>query len=686
MQQLNLKPAHKAIKDYYATMHQYDAQHITHEGAVSGPFANLLQHCAKQIDATFLQQYTMHTNTGNRIVIDGAVTRLGIPMAYWEAKDVHDNLTQAVQQKRDAGYPLDNILFQTPQRGILVQNGHTALDTDITDPTNLINALKALFSFRKPAHENWEKAVTDFKTHLPDMATEMQHLIEQQYADDTTFKTAFNAFYETCKAAINPNLSQTAVEEMLIQHILTERIFRRVFARSDFTRRNIIAREIENVTDTLMRHAVSRDAFLQPLDTFYNAIENAANECRDFTQKQHLLNTFYEQFFQGFSEDVADTHGIVYTPQPIVDFMVNSTQHLLKTEFGRSLSDTGVHIIDPFVGTGNFIVRLMRDINGIALQHKYQHELHCNEVMLLPYYIASLNIEQEYYQRTQTYLPFDGIALADTFELLEDKQMPLFSQENTDRVGRQKNTDMFVVIGNPPYNMGQVNDSDNNRNRKYETMDEKIKDTYAADSKATLRNKLSDPYVKAIKWASDRIGEEGVVAFVTNNGFLDGIAFDGMRKHLAQDFDEIYILDMSGNVRKNPKLSGTTHNVFGIQVGVSINFFVKKKDKSETAIIYYARLEEDWRKEQKYDFLNTKEHYQNIEWQQIAPDKKHTWLTEGLHSEFDTFLPMGTKEAKAAKGTADDVIFKNYSLGISTNRDPWVINSEKNTLDRKSVV
>ena len=243
--------------------------------------------------------------------------------------------------------------------------------------------------------------------------------------------------------------------------------------------------------------------------------------------------------FKGSPEDVADTHGIVYTPQPIVDFMVNSVEHILKTEFSRSLSDTGVHIIDPFVGTGNFIVRLMQDIQGTALEEKYRHELHCNEVMLLPYYIASLNIEQEFYQRTGTYLPFEGIALADTFELLEQQQRELFTRENTERVERQKAADMFVVIGNPPYNMGQINENDNNKNREYETMDALIRKTYSQDSKARNKRPLSDPYVKAMLWASKRIGEEGVVAFVTNNGFLDGIAFDGMRKHLAQDFTKI---------------------------------------------------------------------------------------------------------------------------------------------------
>jgi len=186
-------------------------------------------------------------------------------------------------------------------------------------------------------------------------------------------------------------------------------------------------------------------------------------------------------------------------------------------------------------------------------------------------------------------------------------------------------------------------------------MDERIADTYAKDSKATLRNKLSDPYVKAIRWASDRIGEEGVVAFVTNNGFLDGVAFDGMRKRLAEEFDAIYILDLGGNVRKNPKLSGTTHNVFGIQVGVSINFFIKKADNTDSQTqIFYACGDEFWRKEDKYDHLNSKQHYRNVEWKRVTPDKRNTWLTEGLHAEFDTFTPMGDKAMKAAKGPATD--------------------------------
>ena len=667
MPQLKLKSSHKAIRDYYATLQQYAQHDITHEGAVSNPFAFLLDACAKQVDATLVPQYPMRTPAGNRIVLDGVILdAYRIPFAYWEAKDIDDNLHRAVQEKRDAGYPFDNIFFQTPQRGILYQNGEQVFDVDITDPTRLIVALQHLFAAPPAALENWHAAVAEFKERVPALGKRLAELIAEQHERNPQFVTAFTDFYQQCRTAINPNLSITAVEEMLIQHLLTERIFRTVFDNPDFTRRNIIAREIENVIEVLIQNAFSRDEFLSPLNPFYIAIENAATLCKDFSQKQEFLNTVYEHFFQGFSVEVADTHGIVYTPQPIVDFMVKSVEHILESEFGRSLSDTGVHIIDPFVGTGNFIVRLMQDLRATTLAEKYQTELHCNEILLLPYYIASLNIEHEFFQRTQTYRPFEGIALADTFELLEEQQPQLFTQENTERVKRQKAADMFVVIGNPPYNLRQVNENDNNKNRKYETIDALLRETYSRDSAATNKIALSDPYAKAILWASRRVKEEGVVAFVTNNGFLDGIAFDGMRKHLTDDFDAIYILDLGGNVRKNPKLSGTTHNVFGIQVGVSINFFIKRNAKRtevepvpKTAEIFYARVDEFWRKEEKYHYLNSNKHYQNIEWERITPDRRHTWFTKGLHAEFDSFLVMGDQGSKGKKRCCNGCNFQN---------------------------
>ena len=372
---------------------------------------------------------------------------------------------------------------------------------DITEPRNLVHVLQTFFAYQEENIAAWHTAVAEFRETVPELGEKLTALIETERQTNTRFQEAFANFHQQCQALINPNLSIAAVEEMLIQHLLTERIFRTVFNNPDFTRRNIIAREIENVIDALTSQTFDRNEFLRSLDPFYVAIEETAATITDFSEKQGFLNTVYEQFFQGFSVKVADTHGIVYTPQPIVDFMVKSVEHILNTEFDRSLSDTGVNIIDPFVGTGNFIVRIMQELDPISLERKYTAdppELQCNEVMLLPYYIASLNIEHEFYNATNRYIPYEGLCLVDTFELAEEReQMQLFTPDNTKRVEKQKASEMFVVIGNPPYNMGQVNENDNNKNRKYKTMDKLIGDTYAKDSKATLKNKLSDPYVKA---------------------------------------------------------------------------------------------------------------------------------------------------------------------------------------------
>ncbi len=683
MPTLNLKPTHKPIKNYYAALNQFDRLGVTHETAVRSAFQSLLQHYGRKLNWTLVPEYPINRQQ-RRVVVDGAlIDDFKLAHGYWEAKDIHDDLPTEVLRKFEAGYPRDNILFQTPHHAILWQNAQPVLDVDLTNPTELIGTLETFFSHRPQEYAEWEEAVAQFKAVVPALGDSLASLIQTERETNPQFKVAFAEFHEKCRQAINPNLAEAAVEEMLIQHLLTERIFRTVFDNPDFARRNVIAYEIEKVIDALTSQSFSRDSFLRSLDRFYIAIERTAATISDFSQKQGFLNTVYEQFFQGFSVKVADTHGIVYTPQPIVDFMVKSVDQILKTEFNRSLSDSGVHIIDPFVGTGNFIVRVMREIQKTALADKYQSELHCNEVMLLPYYIASMNIEHEFYEAMGMYRPFERICFVDTFELVEDPDnyQSLFAEENTRRVESQKVTPMFVVIGNPPYNVGQVNENDNNKNRNYETMAAHVAKTYGKDSKARNKKALADPYVKAIRWASSRIGEEGVVALVTNNSFLDGEAFDGMRKHLADDFDAIYILDLSGNVRKNPKLSGTTHNVFGIQVGVSINFFIKRRDSENSQPeIFYARVDELWRKEDKYHYLDSNKHYRNIEWKPITPDARHTWLTEGIHTEFHAFLPMGTKEAKAARTQTVDVIFKRYGRGVATCRDAWAYNFDRKAL------
>ncbi len=693
MPTLTLKPTHKPIRAYYAALERFDRLGVSHESAARSAFQALLEHCARQCAWTLVPEQAIapllargasNTARGNkRIIVDGAlIDDFQLTHGIWEAKNIHDDLLSEARRKFEAGYPHDNILFQTPQRAIIWQNGRQVLDADLSDPAHLIETLETFFSYLPQEYAAWEEAVAQCKDRVPDIGRGLARLIHKERQSNRRFATAFAGFLEKCRQSINPNLSAAAIEEMLIQHLLTERLFRTVFNNPDFTQRNVIANEIEKVINALTSQSFSRGDFLHSLDRFYLVIERVAATISDFSQKQHFLNTVYEQFFQGFSLRVADTHGIVYTPQPIVDFMAQSVAHILQTEFGRSLSDPGVHIIDPFVGTGNFIVRLMREIRRTDLEDKYRSELHCNEVMLLPYYIASMNIEHEFYEATDTYQPFEGICLVDTFDLAEDRQLPLFAPANAQRLETQK--PMFVVIGNPPYNVGQVNENDNNKNRNYGTLDKRVAETYAHDSKATNKNRLSDPYVKAIRWAADRIGEEGIVAFITNNSFLDGVAFDGMRQHLAQDFTRIYHIDLKGNARtsaeRRRKEGG---NIFDdqIRVGVGISFFIRKAGaKSEAAEVWIYSIDDYLKARAKQEVLTRFGDYTNVPLKQASIDARHTWLTEGLHTEFETFMPLGSKEAKATKGEAVDVIFHTFSNGVQTSRDAWACNFNRDAL------
>ena len=683
---LNIKPTHKPIKTYYAELDKVTHLGAQHEGAVRVPFQTLLQHYCAQRNLTLVCEKTRTTPHGNQIRIDGEiVTDFGLVFGHYEAKDLLDDLPAETQQKLTTGYPAKNIIFQTPHRAILYQNGALVLDLDITEPRNLIQLLETFFAYTEENLAEWDAAVTTFQETIPELGAKLETLIQTERQNTPAFRDAFAHFHQQCRDAINPNLAEAEVERMLAQHLMTERIFRTVFDNPDFTHRNIIAREIENVIRVLTQHALNRNQFFRELQPFYEAIEKTASTLTDVSQKQDFLNTLYQRFFQDFSVKDADRHGVVYTPQPIVDFMVNSVQHLLKTHFGKSLADTGVHIIDPFVGTGNFIVRLMQDIPGIALDKKYTGELHCNEVMLLPYYIASMNIEHAYFEKMGRYAPFKHICFVDTFDTFglmdapnQTGEFTFLTAENTQRVEEQKDTPMFVVIGNPPYNASQANENDNNKNRPHEAVDNRVRATYAAASSAQLKNKLYDPYVKGIRWASDKIGPEGIIAFITNNSFLDAEMFDGMRQCLTEEFDTLYLLNLGGNIRKGQPGES---NVFGIQVGVSINFLVKTGQPREgRARILYSDEAAALPKERTFQFLADCEHVGNVTWRELQPNARHTWLTEGLRPEFDTFLPIGTKAAKAAKGAVEGALFKTYSLGVVTARDAWAYHFCQETL------
>ena len=508
-------------------------------------------------------------------------------------------------------------------------------------------------------------------------------IIQDAHATNARFKRAFASFFALCRDSLNPNISEAAVDEMLVQHLLTERLIRTIFDTQDFTRRNVIAAEVEKVIDALVSRAFNRHEFLKRLDPFYLAIESAARTITDFSEKQHFLNAVYERFFQGYSVKAADTLGIVYTPQEIVDFMCASVEQVLKDEFGKKLSDPGVNILDPCTGTGNFVVNLLRRIPGRDLRRVYTEQLFANEVMLLPYYIAALNIEHAYYERTGEYEPFEGLCFVDTLDLAQEEDkpsLPVMTEENTARVERQRIAPITVIIGNPPYNVGQINENDNNKNRKYKVIEKQIRATYAKDSKASNVNALSDAYVKFFRWAVDRLeGRDGIVCFVTNNSFTDQIAFDGVRKNLLQDFTSIYHVDLHGNVRENPKLSGTTHNVFGIQVGVGITVAVRRAQHTNRGLFYY-RVPEDWRKGEKLSWLAKKQNVAAVQWRTLRPDDHYTWILPPHADEFRALLPIGSRATKANKPKDEEALFKTFSIGVNTSRDAWVYCFDKEQL------
>ena len=607
-----LKPTHKLIKAYYNALSD------------SCAFSALLKHCANQFKLKFLPKYPNNheaKNPVNGVFLNNFKLSHGI----WETQ--RNNFNTSTQ---------NNILFQTPQHLVLWQNGKEIFNENIeASPEQLINGLNLFFEYHHPTFEQWQQASLVFKEQVKEHGNVLLLIIKNNLETNQDFIKAFDSFTR------NLNISVNRIIEMLIQHILMERIFRNIF-NPHFLTTNRIATDIERLIATLN---FNRYEFLEKLEPFYLAIEAVATACHEFTQKNDFLNTVYEDLFQ--------SNQVVDTPQSVVNFMVKSVEDILQKEFQTSLAQKNVKILDPFVGTGHFIVRIMHEMSPKQLQYQYLHHLHCNEMMLIPYYIAILNIEHTYYERMGQYKPFENISLVDAFESLEEPS----------------STPICVTIGKPPYK--QCHDT-----KKHTLIEQWITKTYAKDSKAANKTALFEPYVKAIRWASNH--SEGIVAFITNNVFLDSISLDGMRQHLAQDFSNIYILNLGGNVRTNSKISGVIHNVLGIQVGLSINILIKKKDIESG--IFYAKLNDEWRKEIKYRYLDEKQSISKIDWQCIKPEQKNIWLTEGLHPEFDTFIPLGTKKTKNAKTAVTGVIFKTYSRGIATCRDALVYNFNQKSL------
>ena len=669
---------HPAIATYHSTLAGLKSYgHVT-ESQTRRAFGRLLEKLCEERALLFVEEFPVGKN--GRKKVDGAIRDAYSSLGYWEAKDEKDDLESEIKTKIAAGYPLSNIIFEDTKHAILWQNNRQIARFDLAQPEEIAALLDNFFGYSEADKAGFEAAVKAFVVKIPELARALLLKIDEE-ADNPKFKAAFGRFFLTCQSALDPNIKESAVKEMLVQHLLTERLFKKVFQNDEWLRRNVIASEIDNVIEALASSEWTREGFLKSLDPFFNVIESRARTLPDYSNKQDFLNTVYERFFQGYSTETADTMGIVYTPQEIVDWMCASVERTLNDEWGKTLKTEGVKVLDPCVGTGNFIINVLGRIPNVDLPRKYREDLFANEIMLLPYYVASGNIEHEYFERMGSYAAFEGLCFADTLDLFQGAQASMFAEENTARVERQKAAEITVILGNPPYNVGQKNENDNNKNRAYKTLDDAIRQSYAKASNATLQNKLYDPYVRFFKWASERLkGRDGIVCYVSNNSFVDQHAFDGMRKCLGEEFNHIWHLDLHGNVRKNPKLSGTAHNVFGIQVGVGITILVKNSQSKERFIRYH-RVPEFWRNSEKLDWMAESVDLAGVEWQELTPNKKNAWLTEGLEEDFETFAPMGSKAAKAGKDGG--TIFKSYSTGVNTARDQWVHNFDFANLENE---
>jgi predicted helicase len=449
-QAAQITPAHPLIREYHRALAALRSQGVEHETALRHAFQNLLDGSARLHNWQFIAELGAKAG-GHTIRPDGTIRDANsLPRGYWEAKDSRDDLTREIDRKIRLGYPVNNTIFEDTTRAILYQDRTQVFEADLTDALDVSNLLFRFYAHTEPEIRGFEEAVEKFEQRVPELARGLAAKIEEAHHRNQPFQDAFANFFALCQLSLNPNIRREAVDEMLVQHLLTERLFRTIFDNPEFTRRNAIAIEVENVIDALVSESFSRTAYLKSLDPFYAAIESAARTISDFSDKQHFLNTIYERFFRGYSVKVADTHGIVYTPQPIVDYMCAAVAEALETELGLTLSSPGVNIIDPCTGTGNFIVNLMRRIPKRDLPRMYREQLFANEVMLMPYYIAALNIEHAYMELTGKYEPFEGLCFTDTLDLAEDKQLPIFAPKNTERVERERRAAITVIIGNPP--------------------------------------------------------------------------------------------------------------------------------------------------------------------------------------------------------------------------------------------
>ncbi|MDR2344606.1 MAG: hypothetical protein LBE18_00930 [Planctomycetaceae bacterium] len=514
--------------------------------------------------------------------------------------------------------------------------------------------------------ENWAKDVAEIA---------QKHCEQIRYLVDTDeHKNDFHTFLYHLRKNINDNVNEDEAIEMLAQHKITKPVFDALFGSSEFSHHNPVSQALDRMINLL--GDIESDT--SPLAGFYAGVKRRVKGVQTAAGKQRIILELYDKFFKAAFPKMSERLGIVYTPIEVVDFILHSIDSILKTEFGSGFDTKNNDILDPFTGTGTFIVRLLQSglIPQKNLRYKYEHEIHANEIVLSAYYIAAINIENTFHEvigeKNKKYTAFPGIVLTDTFQTIEESQkefLEISSGNNTH--SKQKIT---IIISNPPYSAGQKSENDNNKNLKYPKLDKRISETYAEASTATNKKNLYDSYIRAIRWASDRISDKGVIGFVSNGSYIDSNSMDGLRKYLADEFTDIYVVNLRGNLpiqrmtKEMAKKEGG--NIFGSSCRslIAITIFVKNPNKkSEYRKIHYHDIGDYLDLKTKLEKLKEFKSIENIDWQLITPNQKHDWINQ-RKDDFDSFFLL------AGKTKNETTIFDILSMGVATNRDAWCYN------------
>lgn len=530
----------------------------------------------------------------------------------------------------------------------------------------------------------WEDWADDVATIAEAQIARIKALIN---AADDTIRKEFEVFIEGLRGSLNDSITEDEAISMLSQHLITAPVFNALFTEHDFAAHNPVARVMQRMVDALSDAKLESET--ESLTKFYESVRIRASEVSSASGKQQVIKDLYERFFRKAFKKQSEALGIVYTPVEIVDFILRSADHISRWHFGKGLTDEGVHILDPFTGTGTFMVRLLQSglIEPDDLARKYATELHATEIMLLAYYVAAVNIETTYNalqaERAQrnnepepAYVPFDGIALADTFQIHEEGDildLKVF-KENNAAIERQKSAPINVIIGNPPYSVGQTSANDNNANLKYPTLDKRIEETFAANSSATNKNSLYDSYLRAFRWSIDRLGTHGIMAFVSNGGWIDGNTADGVRLSLEDELSDIYVYNLRGNQRTAGEQSRKEGGkVFGSGSRNTVAVIIAvKREFPDDVCIHYRDIGDYLSADEKLAIVD-RSTLDNVDWQIIEPNIYGDWLNQ-RDEDFETWPVIGEKKGDATK------FFEEHSAGLQTNRDAWVYSYSANQL------